>query len=106
MNVSSKGISFAKIILDDGQQAPIRFSSPLELKKILSATNEKIHTGVIEFMCAEGLKPVDDSDTTLDSSLVFSQAHTDVIMSAFETVFLRGKDEDRSKEAVSDAEVV
>jgi hypothetical protein len=106
MNGSNKGISFAEIKLDDSHQDPIKFSSPEELKKILSETNEKIHTGVIEFICEEGIKPLEGIHSTLWSSLVFNQTHTDTIMSAFENVFLRGSNEDQSIEAVSNTEAV
>ena len=107
MSVSRKDTSFAKIKLETCHQTPISFSSPKELKKILSETNEKIHTGVIEFTCNEGSKPlVAESGYIQMSSLVFNQTHSEAIISAFKDVFLRGKNENQSIEPVSDPKEV
>jgi len=107
MSASIKDTSFAKIKLETCHQDPICFSSPKELKKILSETNEKIHTGVIEFTCNEGSRPlVDERGYTQMSSLVFDQTHSDAIISAFKDVFLRGKNENQSIEPVSDTKAV
>ena len=106
MSVSSKGISFARIILDTSQTAPVGFSSAEELEKILSETNEKIHTGVIEFIGEEGLRHSNEPYSKQASSLVFNQTHTDAIMSAFESVLLRGNDEDRSSKTIPDTKTI
>ena len=107
MSASRKDTSFAKIKLETCHQAPISFSSPKELKKILSETNEKIHTGVIEFTCNEGFKPlVGESGYVEMSSLVFNQTNSEAIISAFKEVFLRGKNENQSIKPVPDTKAV